>query len=428
MKTSSILTITIVLMLAACNQGNKTNNKEENANVVIENISTNDAQTPLKDQFFDVDDDVDWPKPVYALDVNGDTSEIWKYNQRGLLTYHEMFENSEYGMGYDSYTYDGHNMLTSQDSRINTGNTHLSSTSYTYGSKIRVGEGTFNTEGYDFYTVFKSVTYYEDKDYFYDTLCQEYELEQSWSMVEEDYDESDLVLKRCTRKAYETVNGDYRLVKESFYVSKDDEPGKMSLGYTQDYHYNSQGLLTKVTIKHPDGEEHVIEHSYSGNVEDGSIYYLTNSNKDKFTEWSYMEVPFNMAVAVISDLVPEEYLGEIENLSNTMATVKVDDGEQVIVNCYERTGGSWLIVEYWPVNGPENDRLSFYTYRDDETSPDNEFRLPVQVEGMKWSENSLYFPYQGESVEMGNNYILFPIEDGNAIMYEWNGRSFEPQR
>ena len=43
---------------------------------------------------FDVYDDVDWSKPLYELNDEGDTVDIWTYNQRGLPIRDDYLENN----------------------------------------------------------------------------------------------------------------------------------------------------------------------------------------------------------------------------------------------------------------------------------------------------------------------------------------------
>ena len=82
-------------------------------------------------------------------------------------------------------------------------------------------------------------------------------------------------------------------------------------------------------------------------------------------------------------------------------------------------------MEYWPTQGPENDKLSVYVLgKDGKLEPSDAQNLPLNLEGMRLLGSDLFFPYQGDELEFGKDYFIFPVEDGESLRLEWNGEQF----
>ena len=391
--------------------------------VIAEN---EDPLAGLDTLLFDVFDDVDWSKPLVEFGDDGDTMDIWTYNQRGLPVRDDFLANNEYGTDYTSYYYDSDNRLVSVFSHLFTGNVHESSADYTYDGNMMTVDEIHTTEGYPTFYYVKEVSYFMDDSYQYDTLYVRYEKEISWDDYEDEgsYDEG-LEMQDFVTKKYEEVDGQTRLMEECHYLSVEGYPDSLMQVSKLWHLYNPQGLLVRTLCPWGEGWRICAEYSYEGNVKNGKTSYLRQSNLESVAEWEYYEPKEDIALEVGKMLVPEEYWDGVEPEQKTIATVEVDDGGSITVACYERMDGSWLVVEYWAIAGPDADRLSLYDYREGELLSHEPFELPLQVEGGEIRENALYFPYQGESLFFTERMMSFPIEDEDAIWLLWNGKTFE---
>lgn len=409
----------IALILMGCGgAGNSDNQNENKPSQTVENVDI-DSDAPL----FDVDDDVDWERPLYTLDDDGDTTEFWSYNRQGQLVYYESkddgFEDTR------SYVYDVKGRLLTESGYSFTGNVREYTEEYTYNGNVRTAMGEHTTEGYPTYYKTKEVSYFMDKDFKYDTLCQQYEMELSWDI--DDYDEKEIEeglsrLARYSTYKYTVINGETKLAEECYYYEDIDNPGTLNLGYRSVNHYNSQGLLASNVSYSSSGGEFLTEYSYSGNVKDGKTYY---ARKSQFTTWQYEEPKENIVQKAAEQLLPEEYVEGLECQSKTLATVPVDDGETQTIACYQRSDGSWLVLEYWPTQGPEYDELSVYVLgKDGILKTGDAQNLPTILEAMQLSGNQLFFPYQGDELRFEKEGFVFPMEDSEPLRLEWNGEQF----
>ena len=419
MKTSLWSIAALAFMLMGCgNAGDNDNQNENKSTQIVEDVN-NDVVGPL----FDVDDDVDWDRPLFTLDDNGDTIESWSYNRQGQLVYYESkddgFEDTR------SYAYDAKGRLLTESGYSFTGNIREYTEEYTYNGNVRTAMGVQTTEGYPTYYKTKEVCYFMDEDFKYDTLCQQYEMELSWDV--DDYDEKELEeglshLARYTTRKYMVINGETKLSEECYYYEDQEHPGAMNLGYRAVNHYNGQGLLVSNISCSASGNEFKTDYNYSGNVKDGKTYY---ARKSQFNNWQNEESTENIVEKAAEQLLPEEYVDGIALQSKTLATAAVDEGETETIACYQRSDGSWLVLEYWPTQGPEDDKLSVYVLgKDGQLEPSEAQTLPLNLEGMRLLGNQLFFPYQGDALQFGNDYFIFPMEDGELLRLEWNGEQF----
>ena len=418
MKTSLWSFAALALMLMGCGgAGNNDNQNENKPTQIVENVNV-DTDGPL----FDVDDDVDWDLPLYTLGDDGDTIEFWSYNRQGQLVYYESkddgFEDTR------SYVYDAKGRLLTESGYSFTGNVREFTEEYTYNGNVRTAMGVHTTEGYPSYYQTKEVRYFMDEDFSYDTLCQQYEMELSWDV---DYDEKEIEkglsqLARYSTKKYTVINGETKLSEECYYYEDQEHPGTMILGYRAVNHYNSQGLLVSNVSYSSSGEEFITDYSYSGNVKDGKTFY---ARKSQFTTWQYEEPKENIVKKAAEQLLSEEYIEGLACQSKTVATVTVDDGETQTIACYQCSDGSWLVLEYWPTQGPESDKLSVYVLdKSGKLEPSDAQNLPLNLDGMRVLGNELFYPYQGDALQFGNDYFIFPMEDVEPLRLEWNGEQF----
>lgn len=409
----------IALILMGCGgAGNSDNQNENKPSQTVENVDI-DSDAPL----FDVDDDVDWDRPLYSINANGDTTEFWRYDGQGKLVSYEVYDGDNLE-NMNGYRYDVWGRLIHEGGSSFLGNTREYNEDFTYDGHVCTSKGMHTTEGYPSFFMAKEVRYCLDDDYKYDTLCEEYDAEVSWDdyVDDEDFDESLLRLARYTKKQYAVVNGETKIAEERFYHAAYDDPDAFLLGYTDTYQYNSQGLLVSVFHQAADGRENVFTHHYYGNVMDSLTYY---ARKSQFTKWQYEEPKENIVRKAAEQLLPEEYVEGIECQSKTLATVPVDDGETQTIACYQRSDGSWLVLEYWPTQGPEYDELSVYVLgKDGILKTGDAQNLPTILEAMQLSGNQLFFPYQGDELRFEKEGFVFPMEDSEPLRLEWNGEQF----
>lgn len=439
MRYCFYLVLLLAVVMAGCNHSKPVDVKPQAVDqqvdtaIVQEEVpdslvidETMDPLAGLDTLWFEVYDDVDWSKPLYELDEEGDTMDLWTYNQHGLPIRDDFLANNEYGTDYTSYYYDSDHRLVSVFSHLFTGNVRESSSDYTYDGNVMTVDEIHTTEGYPTFFYVKEVSYFMDDDYQYDTLYMRYEKEISW----DDFDDegsygNDMELDAFVKKTYEEVDGKTRLKEECHYLPVEDYADSLMLVTRLWYLYNSQGLLVRTLCPWEEGWRILEENTYQGNVMNGVRGYLRQSELDSIAEWEYYEPTEDIAVEMAKMLVPEEYWDSIVSEQKTIANVEVDDCGSVTFACYERMDGSWLVVEYLAIAGPDPDLLSLYDYKDGELTPCEQFDLPMQVDGSEVRENSYYFPYQGEPLFFNERMMSFPLEDAEALWLLWNGKSFE---
>lgn len=420
MKASLILSVSaLAFVLLGC--GGKANNEkpeENNQNQVAEN----DIQNPGEVQF-DVFDDVDWDRPLFSLNAEGDTVETWRYDELGNLVSYNLEEEDGFRNTND-YSYDAWGRLVRVTGSSFSGNTREFYEDYTYADNMRISRGDHFTEGYPSYFKVKEVRYFMDDDFKYDTLCQEYEAELSWDEYiedEEDFDESLLNLARYSTKKYTEVKGELKVSEECFYYEDGEHPGKYNLGYKTINIYNDQGLLVGNISQLADGAETRTDYSYQGNVKDGLTYY---ARKSDFKPYAYVEPKEDIVRKVAEQLLPEEYLDGLRCQGKTIATVDVDLDETETIACYQCFDGSWTVLTYSPIHSPEDDCLGIYSYDGSNLTTGDATHLPLVLEVMQLSGHQLFFPYQGDELQFGKDYFIFPIEDKQPLRLEWTGAQF----
>ncbi len=244
MKKSFYLIPALALVLASCGGQKGSQNQESEA----QNAEEQTVETPI------VDDPnlkkVNWDKPLYALDENGDTIRKWIYNDKGQLiesvdksmdeTIHYTYDAKGNKVSSDmingeTWTYDEQGrMATYQD-----GFEESSYWQYEYEGNIRKATES-SAYGFDLYYKY----YYLDKDMKYDTLNL---------MIRESFD-NEWELK--TVKKYTTILGKKYLSEETEYYQKD---GAISMENKTEYEYNNIGAITKRTFTNKAGEVDITE-------------------------------------------------------------------------------------------------------------------------------------------------------------------------
>ncbi len=190
---------------------------------------------------------------------------------------------------------------------------------------------------------------------------------------------------------------------------------------TEVWRYDRSGKLVSYYELEGDTPLSIIGYRYD-NVKDSLTYF---ARKSQFTTWKYEEPKENIVQKAAEQLLSEEYIEGLACQSKTVATVPVDDGEMQTIACYQRSDGSWLVMEYWPTQGPENDKLSVYVLdKGGKLEPSDAQNLPLNLDGMRVLGNELFFPYQGDALQFGNDYFIFPMEDAEPLRLEWNGEQF----
>ena len=102
MKATLFLSVSAValVMMACGGKGNNVNQDNDTQPQIVENLASNPEEV-----VFDVFDDVDWDRPLYSLDKNGDTTEVWRYDRSGkLVSYYELEGDSP--LNIIGYRYD----------------------------------------------------------------------------------------------------------------------------------------------------------------------------------------------------------------------------------------------------------------------------------------------------------------------------------
>ena len=409
-------------MLMGC--GSNSNQQVVNRGTQSTELEPVEETLNIENLVFDVFADVDWDRPLFSLNAESDTVETWTYDELGnLVSYYA--EDPDGFRESNDYLYDAWGRLVRATGSSFTGNTREFYEDYTYADNMRISRGDHFTEGYPSYFKVKEVRYFMDGDFKYDTLCQEYEAELSWDEYiedEEDFDESLLNLARYSTKKYTEIKGEPRVSEECFYYEDGEHPGKYNLGYKIINIYNDQGLLACSISQMANGAETKADYHYQGNVKDSLIYY---ARKSEFKAYTYVEPKEDIVRKVAEQLLPEEYIDGLKCQGKTIATVDVDLNETETIACYQCGDGSWLVLEYWPTQGPENDKLSLYTLgKDGMLKMGDVQNLPTMMEEIRVSENQLFFPYQGDELQFGKDYFIFPIEDKQPLRLEWTGAQF----
>ena len=99
---NALLAIAVAATLVGCNKNSNTESTEN------QSVSTEIAQPATVQQTTDENQlkkYVNWDKPLYTIDLNGDTIEKWTYNNKGLLIKHiSPYDNEEFKYDYNNFT------------------------------------------------------------------------------------------------------------------------------------------------------------------------------------------------------------------------------------------------------------------------------------------------------------------------------------
>lgn len=151
-------------------------------------------------------------------------------------------------------------------------------------------------------------------------------------------------------------------------------------------------------------------------------HYTGESEPQSYT---YVEPEENIVRKAAELLLLEDYIDGLKCQSKTIATVDVDLDETETIACYQCLDGSWVVLTYSPIHGPEDDYLCIYSLDGDgNLSTGDAQNLSLSVEGMQLSGHQLFFPYQGDELQFGKDYFIFPVEDKQPLRLEWTGAQF----
>lgn len=245
MKKSFYLIPALALVLASCGGQKASQNQESEANNVEQQEVEIESADPITKK-------VNWDKPIFALDENGDTVQRWIYNDKGQL-----IENVNGITDRDTYySYDANGNVVSAEcdksseywtydelGRVSTYHNEFLGARWQYeydGNMCKAIKKEDN--GYEVY----HKTYYLDKEMKYDTLYL-------WG--KNGFDNDDWTSK--TQKKYTDILGKKYISEESefFYGTNDESCTK--------YEYNKLGAVTKKTYTNEKGEVVIYEYEYN---------------------------------------------------------------------------------------------------------------------------------------------------------------------
>lgn len=102
MKSFKYLSLLSVLTIVSCgpNGGN-----QENAQTPSEESTSNETVSEVVSQQASQEKKVNWEKPLFSINENKDTTDVWSYNEKGLLVMHRSKYNTT------TYTYDNRDSI-----------------------------------------------------------------------------------------------------------------------------------------------------------------------------------------------------------------------------------------------------------------------------------------------------------------------------
>lgn len=243
MRKSFYLIPALALVLASCGGQKAGQNQESEAN----NVEEQEVEIESADH---ITKKVNWDKPIFALDENGDTIRKWIYNDKGQLiesvnklmdeTIHYTYDDK--GNRVSSDMIDGEEFTYDEQGRLKTYSDGFRDASYRefeYEGNLRK---TIESTAYGnnlFY-----LTYFLDEEMKYDTLdlMMRNSFENDWeSKVESKYVE-------ILGKKYLSVRNEYH-----------KRDGVVTLDYKTEYEYNNIGANTKIIFTNKAGEVDITE-------------------------------------------------------------------------------------------------------------------------------------------------------------------------
>lgn len=215
----------------------------------------------LQDSIFQIDDNIDWNKPLFSIGEMKDTVDKWTYiaTDSGMCIIHKrlpiLFKDI-----LEQKFFDKQNRLLHQN--VSDDNGFIMSMSYTYDGKIRTGVGKRNV-GCTVEDV-KEIAYFMDDSFKYDTLVQNFRVDGELT----DYQKT----------KYEKVGDEYRIIEKRFYDNPQDTLTRR-MGDKYIYKYNSQNLRVAECASNA-GEYGTTTFTYKANAMDfgntgtgATVYY-----------------------------------------------------------------------------------------------------------------------------------------------------------
>ncbi|MBR6177039.1 MAG: hypothetical protein IKQ70_04045 [Bacteroidales bacterium] len=243
----TILSLASLAVLAGCasNGNNQTaQNVDSTASAVTETQPEPQPAQP-------VDDGIDWEKPLYEIQSNGDTAYRLEYDAKGRISkkFADYYEENRCGC-IVNYNYDDNGNLTSYDYYDPISDSEIETTdTYTYDSQNRLVETYYGADGGEE----TSTTKYEGNKSTETRILSMMECEPKKTITEKYFDANNndtLIVVNSqeeglseTRISYVSIGGKY-LVKSSE-TKRKAKNGKWEVAETTTNEYNADGTLSK---------------------------------------------------------------------------------------------------------------------------------------------------------------------------------------
>lgn len=230
MKKITLATMAIAIMAASCGSNNSSNNPQNadtaKAAAAQEPAAKEDVSPTKKKQ-------TNWEKPLCTINEKGDSIEVWRYNDKGLLVYYKYENGSQPSIR--EYSYSGSTKTeTWEDQKyihVYADDSFAKETECN-GKKFEFDSNGKIVKGYDIYGFCNNYEYNDDGS-----------IKQICTEIEEGYSDCD---------CYSYSNGITRIENEGIIMEKD-----------------SQGRLISETEKGIEGSE--TKYQYSGNIRTASV-------------------------------------------------------------------------------------------------------------------------------------------------------------
>ena len=243
----TILSLASLAVLAGC----ASNGNNQNAQNVDSTASAVTEIQPEPQPAQPVDDGIDWEKPLYEIQSNGDTSYRLEYDAKGRISkkFADYYEENRCGC-IVYYNYDDNGNLTSYDYYDPISGSEIETTdTYTYDSQNRLVETYYGADGGEE----TSTTKYEGNKSTETRILSMMECEPKKTITEKYFDANNndtLIVVNSqeeglseTHISYVSIGGKY-LVKSSE-TKRKAKNGKWEVAETTTNEYNADGTLSK---------------------------------------------------------------------------------------------------------------------------------------------------------------------------------------
>lgn len=284
LRTLSVISLIFSGILSSCNNGGQNTPTSTNGTDSIADSSAVIETSPAESN-------VNWEKPLYTIAGN-DTTFKWEYNEKGQKVKDYEMENGavittntyEYDAngnlvnneiaGYfqaeNTFKYDDQNRRIKCEGNMMSGNTHWYNSTYSYDGQKKTENSFQSTEGDPEAQEAKTITYYMDKEFQYDTLSQTYERTVSLGAEEEsesndNEDNFGDKYQSYQTKKYQVINGK-TLPTEKVSYRINEAGDSYDLTYKFTYQYDEMGRVIKTQSITSYGTTETL-YSYEGNCQ-----------------------------------------------------------------------------------------------------------------------------------------------------------------